>query len=155
MDAQGVSINLTFTSDCKPGIRRARRRGNFVYFHPDGSRVSDPAQLARIRSLAIPPAYRDVWICCNPRAHLQATGRDARGRKQYRYHPSWRAHRDAAKFDRMLDFGRSLPRIRRRVAQDMRKSGLPRARVLATIVRLLEFTLVRVGNEEYARSNGA
>jgi DNA topoisomerase-1 len=117
--------------------------------------VSDPVQLARIRSLAVPPAYRDVWICCNPRGHLQATGRDARGRKQYRYHPSWRTHRDAAKFDRMLDFGRSLPRIRRRVALDLRKSGLPQARVLASVVRLLEFTLVRVGNEEYARSNGS
>jgi DNA topoisomerase-1 len=117
--------------------------------------VSDPVQLARIRSLAVPPAYRDVWICCNPRGHLQATGRYARGRKQYRYHPSWRTHRDAAKFDRMLEFGRSLPRVRRRVALDLRKSGLPRARVLATVVRLLEFTLVRVGNEEYARSNGS
>jgi DNA topoisomerase-1 len=112
-------------------------------------------QLARIRSLAIPPAYRDVWICCKPHGHLQATGRDARGRKQYRYHCSWREHRDAAKFDHILEFGRRLPRIRRRVAQDLRKSGLPRERVLATVVRLLEFTLVRVGNEEYARTNGS
>ncbi len=117
--------------------------------------MSDAAQLARIRSLAVPPAYRDVWICCDPQGHLQATGRDARGRKQYRYHPDWRAHRDAAKFDRMLEFGRILPRVRRRVAQDLRKSGLPRERVLATLVRLLEFTLVRIGNEEYARSNGS
>jgi DNA topoisomerase I len=132
-----------------------RRGRNFIYFHPEGRKVSDPAQLARIRSLAIPPAYRDVWICCNPQGHLQATGRDARGRKQYRYHPSWRTHRDAAKFDRMLEFGRSLPRIRRRVAQDLRKPGLPRTRVLATLVRLLESTLVRVGNEEYARANGS
>jgi DNA topoisomerase-1 len=150
-----TSINLAFTSDCSPGIRRAARGRSFIYIHPDGTKVSDPALLARIRSLAIPPAYRDVWICCDPRGHLQATGRDARGRKQYRYHPSWRTHRDAAKFDRMLEFGRSLPRIRRRVAQDLRKSGLPRARVLATVVRLLEFTLVRVGNEEYARANGS
>jgi DNA topoisomerase-1 len=111
--------------------------------------------LARIRSLAIPPAYEDVWICRNPQGHLQATGRDARGRKQYRYHPNWRTHRDAAKFDHILEFGRKLPLIRRRVAQDLRKSGLPRERVLATVVRLLEFTLVRVGNEEYARSNGS
>jgi DNA topoisomerase-1 len=96
-----------------------------------------------------------VWICCDPQGHLQATGRDARGRKQYRYHPDWRTHRDAAKFDRMLEFGRSLPRIRRRVAQDLRKAGLPRERVLATLVRLLESTLVRIGNEEYARSNGS
>jgi DNA topoisomerase-1 len=96
-----------------------------------------------------------VWICCDPKGHIQATGRDARGRKQYRYHARWRTHRDAAKFDRMLEFGKALPRIRRRVAQDLRKSGLPRARVLATVVRLLEFTLVRVGNEEYARANGS
>jgi DNA topoisomerase I len=132
-----------------------RRGRNFIYFDPRSRKVSDPVQLARIRSLAIPPAYRDVWICCNPQGHLQATGRDARGRKQYRYHPSWRTHRDAAKFDRMLEFGRSLPRIRRRVAQDLRKPGLPRERVLATLVRLLESTLVRVGNEEYARANGS
>jgi len=155
MERGAVSINLAFTSDCRPGIRRERRGRNFVYFHPDGAKVSDPRQLARIRSLAVPPAYSDVWICRNPRGHLQATGRDARGRKQYRYHPSWRTHRDAAKFDRILEFGRSLPRIRRRVAEDLRKSGLPQARVLATVVRLLEFTLVRVGNEEYARSNGS
>jgi DNA topoisomerase I len=132
-----------------------RRGRNFSYFHPDGRKVTDPALLARIRKLAIPPAYRDVWICGDPHGHLQATGRDARGRKQYRYHPDWRTHRDAAKFDRMLEFGRSLPRIRRRVAQDLRKSGLPRERVLATLVRLLESTLVRVGNEEYARANGS
>jgi DNA topoisomerase I len=150
-----VSKNLEFTSDCMPGIRRVRRGRNFTYFHASGRKVSDPALLARIRSLAIPPAYRDVWICSDPQGHLQATGRDARGRKQYRYHPDWRTHRDAAKFDRMLEFGRSLPRIRRRVAQDLRKSGLPRERVLATLVRLLESTLVRIGNEEYARSNGS
>jgi DNA topoisomerase-1 len=132
-----------------------RRGRSFIYFHPDGERVTAAAQLARIRSLAIPPAYRDVWICRNPQGHLQATGRDARGRKQYRYHTRWRTHRDATKFDHMLEFGRRLPRIRRRVAQDLRKSGLPRERVIATVVRLLESTLVRVGNEEYARSNGS
>jgi len=149
------TINLKFTSDCSPGIRRVRRGRNFTYQHPGGRKVADPVLLARIRRLAIPPAYRDVWICCDPRGHLQATGRDARGRKQYRYHPDWRSHRDAAKFDRMLEFGRSLPRIRRRVAQDLRKPGLPRERVLATLVRLLESTLVRIGNEEYARANGS
>ena len=132
-----------------------RRGRQFNYFHPGGRRVADPALLSRIRKLAIPPAYRDVWICCDPRGHLQATGRDARGRKQYRYHPDWRTHRDAAKFDRMLDFGRSLARIRRRVAQDLRKPGLPREKVLATLVRLLERTLIRIGNEEYARENGS
>jgi DNA topoisomerase I len=151
VDAEG----LEFTNDGRPGIRRKRRGRNFTYFHPDGRKVAEVAQLARIRSLAVPPAYRDVWICCNPRGHIQATGRDARGRKQYRYHPRWRTHRDAAKFDRMLAFGRSLPRIRRRVAQDLRKPGLPRERVIATVVRLLEATLVRVGNEEYARENGS
>jgi DNA topoisomerase-1 len=146
---------VQYTSDCSPGIRRLRRGRNFTYRYPSGRKVSDPTLLARIRRLAIPPAYRDVWICSDPQGHLQATGRDARGRKQYRYHPDWRTHRDAAKFDRMLEFGRSLPRIRRRVAQDLRKSGLPRERVLATLVRLLESTLVRIGNEEYARSNGS
>ena len=132
-----------------------RRGRNFIYFHPGGRKVADAALLTRIRRPAIPPAYRDVWICSDPQGHLQATGRDARGRKQYRYHPQWRTHRDAAKFDRMLEFGRSLPRIRRRVAQDLRKPGLPRERVLATLVKLLESTLVRIGNEEYARSNGS
>jgi DNA topoisomerase-1 len=151
VDAEG----LEFTNDSRPGIRRKRRGRNFTYFHPDGRKVAEVAQLARIRSLAVPPAYRDVWICCDPRGHIQATGRDARGRKQYRYHPRWRTHRDAAKFDRMLEFGRSLPRIRRRVAQDLRKAGLPRERVIATVVKLLEATLVRVGNEEYARENGS
>jgi DNA topoisomerase-1 len=117
--------------------------------------VSAPGELARIRALAVPPAYRDVWLCTDPRGHLQATGRDARGRKQYRYHARWRAQRDATKFDRMLQFGRCLTRIRRRVAQDLRKPGLPRERVLATLVKLLERTLVRIGNEEYARANGS
>ncbi len=106
--------------------------------------------ISRIRKLAIPPAYEDVWICPHANGHLQATGRDARGRKQYRYHPQWREHRDGTKFDRMLEFGKALPRIRKRVARDLRARGLPREKVLATIVRLLECTLIRVGNEEYA-----
>ena len=144
---------LLFTTDRDPGIRRTRRGRGFLYFHPDGKRVGDGVHLTRIRSLAIPPAYRNVWICVSPRGHLQATGHDARGRKQYRYHARWRSHRDAQKFDHILEFGRALPRIRRRVAQDLRKTGLPRERVLATIVKLLEATLVRVGNEEYARAN--
>ena len=146
---------LLFTSDRDPGIRRTRRGRGFLYFHPDGKRIGDGAQLGRIRSLAIPPAYRDVWICLSPRGHLQATGHDARGRKQYRYHARWRSHRDAQKFDHILEFGRALTRIRRRVAQDLRKTGLPRERILATIVKLLDTTLVRVGNEEYARANGS
>lgn len=146
---------LRFTSDEEPGIRRMRRGRGFAYLDPGGRAIADSATLARIRRLAIPPAYHDVWICADPRGHLQATGRDARGRKQYRYHPQWREHRDAAKFDRMLEFARALPRIRRRVAHDLGKRGLPRERVLATVVRLLEATLVRVGNEEYARANGS
>jgi DNA topoisomerase-1 len=146
---------LRYTSDCEPGIRRKRRGRHFTYVLPDGRTLKDSKALARIRSLAIPPAYRDVWICSTANGHLQATGRDARGRKQYRYHPLWRSHRDATKFDRMLDFGRVLPRIRARVARDLRKPGMPRERVLATVVRLLEDTLIRVGNEEYARVNGS
>ncbi len=132
-----------------------RRGRGFVYLGLDGKKLTEANQLARIRSLAIPPAYRNVWICASPRGHLQATGRDDRGRKQYRYHARWRSHRDAQKFDHILDFGRALSRIRRHVAQDLRKSGLPRERVLATVVKLLDTTLVRVGNEEYARENGS
>ena len=144
---------LLFTTDRDPGIGRKRRGRGFLYFDPDGKRIREGVHLTRIRSLAIPPAYRNVWICISPRGHLQATGHDARGRKQYRYHARWRSHRDAQKFDHILEFGRALPRIRRRVAQDLRKTGLPRERVLATIVKLLDATLVRVGNEEYARTN--
>src|SRR5581483_6555263 len=146
---------LCFSTDHEPGIRRIRRGQGFIYLAPGGRPVRAAAELARIRSLAIPPAYRDVWICMRPAGHLQATGRDARGRKQYRYHPRWREHRDCAKFDHILEFGRCLPRIHRRVSRDLGKSGLPRERVLATVVRLLESTLVRVGNEEYARENGS
>jgi DNA topoisomerase I len=146
---------LRYTTDHDPGFRRVLRGKGFIYLDPNGCRVTDQTILARIRSLAVPPAYKDVWICVHANGHLQATGRDARGRKQYRYHPRWRVHRDATKFDRMLEFGRALPRIRRRVARDLRQSGLPRAKVLATIVRLLERTLIRVGNEEYARDNGS
>jgi DNA topoisomerase I len=146
---------LQFSSDLDPGIRRVRHGAGFIYRHPSGRRVREAALLARIRSLAIPPAYQNVWICSSPRGHLQATGRDARGRKQYRYHARWRSHRDSQKFDRILAFGGALPRIRRRVAQDLRKSGLPRERVLATLVRLLDKTLIRVGNEEYVRANNS
>jgi DNA topoisomerase I len=150
-----VGEGLCFSCDQHPGIRRVKRGRGFIYIKPDRRRVRAPAELARIRALAVPPAYRDVWVCMNPRGHLQATGRDARGRKQYRYHPRWREHRDCAKFDHILEFGRRLPRIRRRVARDLAKPGLSRERVLASLVRLLESTLVRVGNEEYARANGS
>jgi DNA topoisomerase-1 len=146
---------LRYVTDREPGIRRIKSGRGFKYIDPDGRLVKDEAHLKRIRVLAIPPAYKDVWICLKPHGHLQATGKDARGRKQYRYHTKWREHRDTAKFGRMLEFGRVLPRVRRRVSQHLRLQGLPREKVLAAIVRLLECTLVRVGNEEYARSNGS
>jgi DNA topoisomerase-1 len=130
-----------------------RRGRGFAYVDARGRRVRDDAELARIRALAIPPAYEHVWICPDSRGYIQATARDARGRKQYRYHPHWRSHREETKFARLLAFGRALPGVRRRVAADLRRPGLPRERVVATIVRLLERTLVRVGNEEYARAN--
>src|SRR5918996_194567 len=143
---------LRFSSDAEPGILRRRAGSGFSYIW-NGRHVTDEATLARIRKLAIPPAYRDVWICRDARGHLQATGIDARGRKQYRYHERWRSVRDAHKFERMMAFGRALPRIHRRVARDLRLRGMPREKVLATVVRLLEETLIRVGNVEYARDN--
>ena len=146
---------LRYASDSQPGFRRVSRGRSFSYLDSNGRRITDEAVLRRIRKLAIPPAYKNVWICPHENGHLQATARDARGRKQYRYHPQWREHRDATKFDRMLEFGHALPRIRRRVSRDLRARGLPREKVLATLVRLLECTLIRVGNEEYARANGS
>src|SRR4029079_11028500 len=125
----------------------------FVYRRPDGRTVTDAADLHRIRSLAIPPAWTDVWICPNALGHVQATGRDARGRKQYRYHPQWREVRDDAKYGRLIAFAQALPRIRARTEQDLRTPGLSREKVLAAVVQLLEKTLIRVGNEEYARTN--
>jgi DNA topoisomerase I len=149
--AQGAG--LIYTSDDEPGIRRVRRGKGFEYVGPGGERITDPATLDRIRALVIPPAWRHVWITTRPRGHLQATGRDARGRKQPRYHDRWRETRDANKFDRMADFGRILPRIRARVARDLRRDGLPKEKVVAAVVRLLETTFARVGNEEYAKQN--
>jgi DNA topoisomerase-1 len=146
---------LRYTSDADAGIKRQRRGKGFRYTGPDGLPVRDEATLARIRSLALPPAWRDVWICTRPDGHLQATGHDAKGRKQYRYHPRWRETRDASKFGRMVAFGEALPRIRERVEADLARPGLPREKVLATVVRLLELTLIRVGNDEYARENGS
>ena len=139
-----------------PGIRRVRRGAHFAYRLPQGGWLRDEAQIRRIRMLAIPPAYTDVWICPLPQGHLQATGRDARGRKQYRYHPDWRLARDADKFGRMLEFGGVLPAVRRRVQADLQRPAGPRPgreSVLAALVRLLDTTLVRIGNDEYARSN--
>ncbi|WP_017998689.1 DNA topoisomerase IB [Paracoccus sp. N5] len=144
---------LVHVSDDMPGIGRRRSGKGFSYRDAKGALIRDPRMLARIRALAIPPAWRDVWICANPRGHLQATGRDARGRKQYRYHPRFRAFRDSAKFEHMLDFAASLPRIRARVDADMGRRGLPAEKVLATIVHLLETTMIRVGNDSYAREN--
>ena len=142
------AAGLRYISDTRPGIRREKRGDSFHYRAPDGQAIDDLDTLARIKSLAIPPAYTDVWISPLPNGHLQATGRDAKGRKQYRYHPKWRAFRDGNKYDRMMAFGAALPRIRERVAQDLARPGLPREKVLATIVRLLEATLIRVGNEQ-------
>ncbi|MDB5866126.1 MAG: topoisomerase, partial [Betaproteobacteria bacterium] len=145
--------DLRYSTDAEPGIRRRRAGTGFSYTMADGRRVVDAATLERIRKLAIPPAYRDVWICRDSRGHIQATGIDARGRKQYRYHPKWREVRDAHKFERMINFGKALPRIHRRISRDLKLPGRPREKVLATLVRLLESTLIRVGNVEYAKQN--
>lgn len=144
---------LRYVSDTAPGIRRRRAGRGFCYMLPDGRAVRDGATLARIRALAIPPAWTQVWICPLPNGHLQAVGRDARGRKQYRYHPQWREVRDADKYGHMLEFARLLPRLRARVARDMAKPGRTREKVLATVVSLLDKTLIRVGNDDYARQN--
>ena len=144
---------LRWVCDDAPGLRRVRAGKGFRYVGADGKTVRDERTLARIKALVIPPAWRDVWICASPNGHIQATGRDARGRKQYRYHARWREKRDETKYDKMILFGLALPRIRERVDEDLSKPKLPREKVLATVVRLLETTLIRVGNEEYARSN--
>jgi DNA topoisomerase-1 len=147
------AAGLRYVTDAVPGITRRRAGRAFSYRDPKGRLIKERKELARLRALAIPPAWTGVWICPDPRGHLQATGRDARGRKQYRYHDEWRAIRDAHKFDRILIFARALPQIRARVDTDLRRPGLPRERVLATVLRLLETTLIRVGNAEYARDN--
>jgi DNA topoisomerase-1 len=147
------AAGLVHVCDEDPGIRRLRTGTGFRYVGPDGRAVTDAATLERIRKLAIPPAYEDVWISPDADGHIQATGRDARGRKQYRYHPDWRSRRDESKFARMAAFGRALPHIRARVDEDLRRHGLPKAKVTAIVVRLLELTLIRVGNAEYARAN--
>jgi DNA topoisomerase-1 len=144
---------LRYFTDENPGIRRKRQGKGFAYVAPDGKRVRDPETLSRIRHLAIPPAWEGVWICPLENGHIQATGRDARGRKQYRYHERWREQRDETKFARILSFARVLPKIRRRVRRDLKRRGMSREKVLATIVRLLEGTLIRIGNDEYARQN--
>ena len=147
------AAGLRFVNDDAKGITRKRRGNGFQYLSTSGTTLKDRAELARIRKLAIPPAWTEVWICPSPNGHMQATGRDARGRKQYRYHADWNRIRDEAKYERLLTFARSLPRIRTTVREHMSERGLGRKKVLATVVHLLETTLVRVGNREYARDN--
>ncbi|MCG7393521.1 DNA topoisomerase IB [Microvirga sp. ACRRW] len=147
------TAGLTYVSDEEPGIRRKKSGKGFTYAKPDGKKVDDKATLERIRSLAIPPAYTDVWICAKANGHIQATGRDAKGRKQYRYHPAFREVRESTKYERMLEFARGLPDIRKIINEHMSLRGLPREKVLATVVHLLENTLIRVGNEDYAKQN--
>ena len=151
--AAARAAKLRYVSDKKPGLTRVRVGDAFEFRDTDGSTITDEATIARIRKLAIPPAYTDVWICRDPNGHLQAVGRDARGRKQYRYHPNWRAVRDENKYGKMLVFGRVLPKIREHVSRDLGLPGLPKRKVLAAIVSLLEKTMMRVGNEEYAKEN--
>src|SRR5438105_5209625 len=153
--ASARAAGLRYVSDQSPGIRRKRVGKGFGYLDSDGRTVRDPETIRRIKRLTIPPAWTDVWICADPRGHLQATGSDARGRKQYRYHPSWREVRDEAKYGRLLAFGGSLPALRRRVELDLGKDGLPRERIVATVVRLLDRCLLRIGNLEYAKDNGS
>jgi DNA topoisomerase-1 len=148
-----IEAGLVYVTDTEPGIRRLRAGRGFRYVTPENQLLAAEEDLKRIASLAIPPAYRDVWITMKPRGHLQATGRDARGRKQYRYHSEWRELRDSAKFGRMVSFGEQLPKLRRKLQRDLSLPGLPREKVLAVVVSLLDATRVRVGNSEYARDN--
>jgi DNA topoisomerase I len=151
--AAAENAGLIYVSDEQPGMRRRRVGRGFSYRDPDGRTIREPKILDRIRELAIPPAYTDVWVCMSSRGHLQATGRDDRGRKQYRYHTRWREVRDTTKFERMLDFAAGLPALRERIAADISMRGLSREKVLATVVSLLKNTLIRVGNTDYARQN--
>lgn len=153
IDAAARAAGLVYCNDELPGLRRIGRGRGFSYVDAAGRPVRDKATLARIRSLAIPPAWTEVWICPSERGHIQATGRDARGRKQYRYHPQWSESRAGNKFDRLTEFARALPRLRRRVDADLGLRGPRREKVLATAVHMLEITLIRVGNREYARTN--
>lgn len=153
MEVVARAAGLRYVHDSTPGIRRVKEGDAFRYLKPDGWLLDDPKQLARIVSLGIPPAWTDVWIAPQANGHIQATGRDARGRKQYRYHERWRAVRDETKYGRMIAFGEALPAIRARIKEDMATHGLPRTKVLATVVALLDMTHIRIGNEEYAQEN--
>jgi DNA topoisomerase I len=152
-EESAADARLSYVTDREPGIRRVGSPKRFRYIGSDGKVVRDRATLERIESLVIPPAWTDVWICGHPRGHLQATGRDARGRKQYRYHPKYREVREETKFEKLLVFGSLLPRIRRRVRQDLALPGLPEKKVIAAVVRLMDLAHIRIGNEEYAREN--
>ena len=154
-DKAARAAALKYVSDETPGIRRKKSGTGFAYVGPAGKPVRDEATLRRIKSLAIPPAWTEVWICPDSAGHLQATGFDARGRKQYRYHPRFREVREQTKYNKMLAFGQALPKIRKRIERDLKRSGLARERVLAAVVKLLETTLIRVGNDEYAKSNNS
>jgi DNA topoisomerase I len=147
------SVGLRYMSDEQPGIRRRKAGNGFSYLNPDGKVLMDKQALRRIRSIVIPPAWVDVWICRSANGHIQATGRDTKGRKQYRYHTAFREVRESSKYEHMMAFAHALPGIRARVREDMALRGLPRAKVLATVVHLLETTLIRVGNDDYARQN--
>jgi DNA topoisomerase-1 len=149
------AAGLRYVTDASPGIQRRRAGKNFSYIGPDGKPIRDPVELQRIKSLGIPPAWTNVWICTKANGHIQATGRDAKGRKQYRYHPRWREVRDETKYYRIITFAENLPKLRKQVAHDLSHPGLPREKVLATQVRLLDTTLIRIGNEEYARENNS
>jgi len=153
--ASARAAGLRYVSDQSPGLRRKRVGKGFIYLDSGGRTLRDAETIGRIKRLAVPPAWTDVWICPDPRGHLQATGRDVRGRKQYRYHARWREVRDAVKYDRMLAFAESLPRIREHTDRDLERPDLPREKVLATIVRLLEDTRIRIGNDEYRKENGS
>ena len=144
---------LRHSSDAEPGISRERRGRYWAYFDPAGERIRDRGEIDRLNSIGLPPAYTDAWFCTDPEGHLQATGIDARGRKQYRYHSEYRAKREAAKYEKLLEFGKSLPRLRRRVEQDLKRRDLTREAVLAAVVRLLDTEHIRIGNEEYAKQN--
>ncbi len=151
---EALPPGLAYVSDQDPGLTRRRtRNGIFTYHTSDAVRVTDPATLDRIRALVIPPAWTEVWISPKANGHIQSTGRDERGRKQYRYHTRWREVRDGGKYDRVIAFGRALPRLRKRVEADLSRRGLPREKVLAAVIRVMELTLIRIGNVEYARTN--
>jgi len=151
--AAAEAAGLTYVTDATPGITRKRVGTGFAYYAVDGSRISSRAERSRLAALAIPPAWTDVWICPDPGGHMQATARDAKGRKQYRYHPRFRALRDESKFGRMLTFSQALPKLREQIERDLALPGLPRRKLLATLVRLLDKTLIRVGNDEYTKAN--